>query len=142
MALLFLMHAPESWTQQIGKPKETAPLERPKPLVLVRADSQQAVIGKLVSILKSQGFASSQVDWDNGEILASRSQQDGTDSVLLWLARPLTTPNTIAVYLLYGRYEEFLGEGLVRVKADASVQNQRIGTLKAKLIELALEGGQ
>lgn len=102
--------------------RDSTPFERYRPLTAIGSTSNRETLTALRDILTNRGFAISTIDLDRGELSAIKRDQDsseGSDRVLLWLERDSTKPGERAyIYLMYGRFEPFVGStaGPVRVR--------------------------
>lgn len=129
--------------QQPGKPEDPRELARPVSLCNIKRTDPRAALQELLSLVEGAGFTITVVHWNQGDLEASKPDGSASDRLVLWIERDLTEPTTrLNVYVAYGRYEQFWGAlDLKRVVVDAKFEESRIGTLKQRIVKLALQGG-
>jgi hypothetical protein len=141
---LALLFATPLLAQQPGPEKDSRPLERPQPLCILTLSNTSAALGKVSDVVKAEKFKIDSINWNTGELHASREDNSSrSDRVVIWLESDCQPPGSkTKLYLLYGRFAKFYGEaGAARVAADEALEKERIGPLKEKLIALSFPGG-
>ena len=120
-AALVVLLMPSLLSQQVRE-KDPTPFERPKRLTVIASTSNAETLAGLQRVITDRGFTIVSVDRDSGELSAIKrdsASSAGSDRVLIWLERDPDRPTARAyIYLLYGRFEPFLGSrgGPVRVR--------------------------
>lgn len=142
--LALLLLASPLLAQQPGLEKDLRPLERPQPLCILTLSDLRAALEKVSDVVKLEKFKIDSINWNTSELHASREDNSNrSDRVVIWLESDCQPPGSKTnLYLLYGRFAKFYGEAAAaRVVADESVEKERIGPLKDKLIALSFPGG-
>src|SRR5262245_16229470 len=125
----------------ISRTIDDTPLERPRALSIVQGE-RSAVLGRLGTLLGSNGFTETSRDIDTGELRASRSDEnDARDELLFWVDGQAGDAARVRIYMQYGRYEKFWGQGQdgQRVHLTADEVMQRIGAVRTAVINLSSE---
>lgn len=119
---------------------DSTPMERPMPLAVLQGN-RDAVLGRISTLLRQQGFAETLRNIDAGELRASRadrSAQGARDDVLVWADGQAGDATRIRLYFQYGRYESILGSPEPqRVKVVPNEWQTRIGAVRQQIIDLA-----
>lgn len=138
IALLVFFGAGTARSQAIALPRHSEPLMRPAPIVVALHGEPAALFRDLVSIVQDEGFLIETNNIAQGELVASRPHPDragDTERIVLWLERDFTNPDSqIRVYLLYGLFQEFLGEtGQQRVVIEDGWKLEQTQALVSKI---------
>lgn len=102
--------------------KDPTPFERPKHITAIASASNPVTLAQLQDVLTARGYTIVSIERDSGELSAIKRDSPSSpksDRVLIWLERDPGKPGERAyIYLLYGRFEPFVGstEGPVRVR--------------------------
>jgi hypothetical protein len=128
-----------------ARPKDQDLFTRPKSLCTINTTDVRPTFQRVLDIVVSEGFKSDGINWSDGEFSAWRRDGDSQaqDKIIVWLERDFEQPQSrVHVYILYARYEQFLGiTGLTRVQVDPDFETGRVGLLKQKVISFATNGG-
>lgn len=121
---------------QTPRERNPVPLERPRPLVIATG-APRDVLQKIHTILRRDGFSVDAVNWNEGDLEASRTSarrgggDEAMDKVIVWLERSLTDSNQVRVYFEYGRYERFFGyTDLQRIALSRAEERALIGPVR------------
>jgi len=118
---------------------DNRPLERPKPVIILKGD-RDTTLGRVRTVMSSNGFTEVSSDADSGELLVSRvdtGYQGARDDLLIWAEGQAGDANRIRVYLQYGRFEPFFGSTTAqRVATSTDEVQKRIGAVRQALVNL------
>lgn len=118
---------------------DNRPLERPKPVIILKGD-RDTTLGRVRTVMTSNGFTEVSSDADSGELLVSRvdaGYQGARDDLLIWAEGQAGDANRIRVYLQYGRFEPFFGSTTAqRVATSTDEVQKRIGPVRQALVNL------
>lgn len=128
---------------QTPRQVESLPLQRPKPIVSMAGTQVRPAVEALIAIIGQVGFAPDTIDWEGGQIDASKQSGQSTDRVVIWVEWQLTKPSErFNIYMETGRYEKFFGGvDLRRVVMGESEERQAFGALRQTLITEAIKRG-
>jgi hypothetical protein len=143
VAAFCLLVSGSSSAAQTPRQVETLPLQRPKPLVSMAGTQVRPTLEALIAVIGQVGFAPDAIDWEGGQIDASKQTGQSTDRVVIWLEWHLTKPaERFNIYMETGRYEKFFGGvELKRVVLTESEERQAFGALRQTLIAEAIKRG-
>jgi hypothetical protein len=137
--------------QAPGKSKDPSPFGRPSALCTMfinhsAGTAANSALQKISAIMNSRGFQVDSVNWQDGELQASRkdsSDSNDIDRIVVWLERDFQQSDSrLKVYLLYGRFEKFFGSTEPeRVVVDTNFSSQHIGAVKQDIVAHCLSGG-
>jgi hypothetical protein len=131
------------FAQDIARPLEPAPLERPVRLRSFRSLVPTVVLSLIRDSVTKRGFAIVERDDDNLTFAAQHPDAPGRpdyDKLLVWLERDAVAPLTrLHLYLLYGRFEDVWvssRRGIHRVQVDSDFRDRHIGPILTLLFAL------
>ena len=129
--------------QDIARPLDPAPLERPAKLRSFRSALPTALLALLRDSVARHGYLIVERDDDNLTFAAKHPDTPARpdyDKLLVWLERDATDPMTrLHLYLLYGRFEEVWvasRRGIHRVQVDDDFRDEHVGSILALLLAL------
>lgn len=110
------------------------------PLTVLKGD-RDAVLGRVNTLLRQQGFAETMRNIDAGELRATRldtSSQGARDDVLVWADGQAGDASRVRLYFQYGRYEPVFGSpDPQRMQVMPNEVQTRIGAVRQAIIDLA-----
>jgi hypothetical protein len=122
----------------VSRTIDSTPLERPRALTVLPGD-RSAVLGRIGTVLRSNGFTETSRDIDSGELRATRADAEvanARDELLIWIDGQAGDAARVRIYMLYGRYEQFFGQGGQRVHMTPEEVVDRIGTVRDAVVNL------
>jgi hypothetical protein len=122
----------------ISRTIDSTPLERPRALTVVQGD-RTAVLGRVSTVLRSNGFTETSRDIDSGELRATRpdtNAENARDELLIWIDGQAGDAGRVRVYMQYGRFEQFFMQGGQRVHVTPEEAVERIGAVRDAVVNL------
>lgn len=122
LAAAFVVLPTTSLLAQQMRVEDPTPFERPRHIAAIASASNGETLAQLQGFLTARGYTVVSIERDRGELSAIKRDSPSSpmsDRVLIWLERDPGRPTERAyIYLLFGRFEPFVGstKGPVRVR--------------------------